>query len=61
MENEAASAGLRLKPRENGGRWKLEELREDHGHESLQGFWWWLMEHLPIKHLTYNDPHEATR
>ncbi|KAJ6570950.1 hypothetical protein DFH09DRAFT_916844, partial [Mycena vulgaris] len=60
MENEATSAGLRLRPRAAGGRWNMSELHQDDVHESLQGFWQ-LIEHIPLKRLTYKDPDGVTR
>ncbi|KAJ7140871.1 hypothetical protein C8R44DRAFT_603922, partial [Mycena epipterygia] len=52
MENEATSAGLRLRPRPTGGAWNLEDLREDEMHESLTGAWW-ALEHLPLTRLSF--------
>ncbi|KAJ7488829.1 hypothetical protein FB451DRAFT_1024522, partial [Mycena latifolia] len=60
MENEATSAGLRLKPRPSGGSWQMSELLKDNRHESLRGFWRF-MEHLPLKRLTYKKLDEVTR
>ncbi|KAF7366783.1 WD40 repeat-like protein [Mycena sanguinolenta] len=61
MENEATSAGLRLKPRADGGRWKTSDLKQCSTHESLKGFFWRLVEHLPLKRLTYQNHEELTR
>ncbi|KAJ7671196.1 hypothetical protein B0H17DRAFT_898654, partial [Mycena rosella] len=52
MENEATSAGLRLKPRK-AGEWNISGVQEK-PHESLRGFWR-LIEYLPLKRLTYKD------
>ncbi|KAJ7512833.1 hypothetical protein B0H11DRAFT_1698006 [Mycena galericulata] len=60
MENEATSAGLRLKPRASGGAWKMSELGQDDVHESLRGFWR-LIEHFPVKRLSFKNPTELTR
>ncbi|KAJ7463743.1 hypothetical protein FB451DRAFT_459560 [Mycena latifolia] len=60
MENEATSAGLRLKPRPSGGSWQMSELLKDNRHESLRGFWRF-MEHLPLKRLTCKKLDEVTR
>ncbi|KAJ7146806.1 hypothetical protein C8R44DRAFT_583315, partial [Mycena epipterygia] len=53
MENEASSAGLRLRPRTTGGAWNLEDLRtKDDVHESLTGAWR-VLEYLPLAHLSF--------
>jgi len=61
MENEAESAGLRLRPRETGGAWNLDELKQLGLHESLKGFWWSLAEYLPLKHLSFKTANAVTR
>lgn len=60
MENEATSAGLRLRPRKTGGGWDWKHLREDEAHESLTGFWS-LVEQLPVSRLSYRNADELTR
>ncbi|KAJ7626554.1 hypothetical protein DFH06DRAFT_1007420, partial [Mycena polygramma] len=60
MENEATSAGLRLKPQTDGGAWKMSELTEANLHESLKGPWW-LGECIPVRHLSYRSPEKLTR
>ncbi|KAJ7715230.1 hypothetical protein B0H16DRAFT_1230379, partial [Mycena metata] len=59
MENEATSAGLRLRPRKSGGEWNWDELEKDKGYESLNAFWG-LLELLTIRHLTYKDADGTT-
>ncbi|KAJ7785330.1 hypothetical protein DFH07DRAFT_907963, partial [Mycena maculata] len=58
MENEATAAGLRLKPRDGGGVWKVEDLRKDDVHESLTDSWKPL-EYLPLTHLSFRTPDET--
>ncbi|KAJ7860188.1 hypothetical protein B0H13DRAFT_1639652, partial [Mycena leptocephala] len=60
MENEATSAGLRLRPRETGGAWNIEDLRRDAVNESLKGGWW-ALEYLPLTRLSFNTAQEVTR
>ncbi|KAJ6570952.1 hypothetical protein DFH09DRAFT_916783, partial [Mycena vulgaris] len=61
MENEAKSAGLRLKPRpQTGDSWNISELEKGAVHESLKGFWRF-MELWPLKRLTYKDDKAVTR
>ncbi|KAJ7785342.1 hypothetical protein DFH07DRAFT_7752 [Mycena maculata] len=59
MENEATAAGLRLKPRDGGGVWKVEDLRKDDVHESLTDSWKPL-EYLPLTRLSFQTPDETT-
>ena len=61
MENEAESAGLRLRPQETGGAWNLEELQNVKLDEALMGFWWSLLEWCPVKHLSFKTPDEVTK
>jgi hypothetical protein len=61
MENEAESAGLRLRPRETGGAWNLEELKQLDLRESLKGFWWSMAEYLPLTHLSFKTADGLTR
>ena len=62
MENEAESAGLRLRPRrETGGGWNLDELKQSRLYESVKGLWWPLAEYLPLKRLSFKTPNEVTR
>ncbi|KAJ7146823.1 hypothetical protein C8R44DRAFT_598936 [Mycena epipterygia] len=61
MENEATSAGLRLRPRTTGGAWNVEDLRtKDDVHESLTGAWR-ALEYLPLTRLSFNTAHAVTR
>ncbi|KAJ7146836.1 hypothetical protein C8R44DRAFT_600241, partial [Mycena epipterygia] len=61
MENEATTAGLRLRPRTTGGAWNVEDLRtKDDVHESLTGAWRTL-EYLPLTRLSFNTAHTVTR
>ncbi|KAJ7485650.1 hypothetical protein FB451DRAFT_1027683 [Mycena latifolia] len=60
MENEATLAGLRLRPRAAGNAWNMSDLRTDDVHESLKGFWK-LVEHLPVRRLSYKDPEEIVK
>ncbi|KAJ7694671.1 hypothetical protein B0H17DRAFT_931628, partial [Mycena rosella] len=60
MENEATLAGLRLRPRTDGGAWNMMDLEKDHMHESLKGGWW-LLEGLPWSHLSFKTAEELTR
>jgi hypothetical protein len=60
MENEAASAGLRLHPRAaSGGAWNIADLQTDDSHESLTGGWWPL-EYLPLSRLSYTTDNDLT-
>ncbi|KAJ6475899.1 hypothetical protein DFH09DRAFT_952446, partial [Mycena vulgaris] len=60
MENEAASAGLRLNPRPmSGGAWNMEDLRKDAVHESLAGVWW-ALEYCPLTRLSYRTADGVT-
>jgi len=61
MENEAELAGLRLRPRETGGAWNLEELKRANLRESLKGFWWSLLEYCPVTHLSFETADGVTR
>jgi len=61
MENEAELAGLRLRPRETGGAWNLDELKHLGLHESLKGFLWSAAECLPLKHLSFKTANAVTR
>ncbi|KAJ6596221.1 hypothetical protein DFH09DRAFT_1024082, partial [Mycena vulgaris] len=60
MENEAASAGLRLRPRKTGGGWNWNDLRNDKTHESLNMFWR-PIEVLPMTRLSFKDATDVTR
>ncbi|KAF7364544.1 hypothetical protein MVEN_00323400 [Mycena venus] len=51
MENEASSAGLHL---DTGGVWNLDQLEDEEPIESLTGFFWHLLEMLPLSRATYN-------
>ncbi|KAJ7469019.1 hypothetical protein FB451DRAFT_368484 [Mycena latifolia] len=59
MENEAASAGLRLRPRKTGGAWNWNDLRNDKTHESLKSLWR-PMELLPLKRLSFKNATDVT-
>ncbi|KAJ7686775.1 hypothetical protein B0H17DRAFT_939989, partial [Mycena rosella] len=59
MENEAASAGLRLRPRKTGGAWNWKDLRNDKTHESLTVLWR-PVELLPVKRLSFKDAIDVT-
>ncbi|KAJ7633989.1 hypothetical protein B0H17DRAFT_961596 [Mycena rosella] len=62
MENEASNAGLHLSRREaTGGVWDLVELEIEKPIESLKGFFWHLLEFLPLSRSTHNsqDPKET--
>jgi len=61
MENEAELAGLRLRPRETGGAWNLEELKKADLRESLKGFGWRLLEYCPVTHLSFETADGVTR
>ncbi|KAJ6475891.1 hypothetical protein DFH09DRAFT_886907, partial [Mycena vulgaris] len=53
MENEAASAGLRLDPRPTSGdAWNMDNLQKDDVHKSLAGVWW-ALEYCPLTRLSY--------
>jgi hypothetical protein len=52
MGNEATMAGLELKP--SRAVWDWTALESDEPTKSLN-YKWWLLELLPIKHLTYKD------
>ncbi|KAJ7634991.1 hypothetical protein FB45DRAFT_977865 [Roridomyces roridus] len=59
MENEAISAGLRLRPRVAGGAWNMEHLQDDYLHESLT--WVWKpLEYLPLTHLSFETADKST-
>ncbi|KAJ6473496.1 hypothetical protein DFH09DRAFT_1266640, partial [Mycena vulgaris] len=60
MENEATSAGLRLRTRETGGAWNWKVLRDDKPHHSMTPGWS-IVEAIPFKRLTYRNAGEATR
>ncbi|KAF8160440.1 hypothetical protein K438DRAFT_1859750, partial [Mycena galopus ATCC 62051] len=60
MENEATSAGLRLRPRKTGGAWNWSDLRNDKAHESLSALWW-PVELLPVTHLSFKNATDVTR
>jgi hypothetical protein len=60
MENEAAAAGLRLKPRTAGGGWNWNDLRNDKKHESLS-ILWRPVEVLPITRLSFKNSTDMTR
>ncbi|KAJ6632380.1 hypothetical protein B0H10DRAFT_2159626 [Mycena sp. CBHHK59/15] len=62
METESTSAGLRLRPRKakDAIHWNWTQLRNEDAHESLSKFWW-LIELLPIKRLSYRDADTTTR
>ncbi|KAJ7455894.1 hypothetical protein FB451DRAFT_640172 [Mycena latifolia] len=60
MENEATSAGLRLRSRETGGGWNWQVLRDDKPHDSMSPGWS-LVEKLPITRLSYKNADELTR
>ncbi|KAJ7450761.1 hypothetical protein FB451DRAFT_973805, partial [Mycena latifolia] len=59
MENEAASAGLRLRARPAGGAWNMADLQKDDLHESLTNGWKPL-EYLPLTRLSYRTPDDLT-
>ncbi|KAJ7683886.1 hypothetical protein B0H17DRAFT_1073503, partial [Mycena rosella] len=59
MENEAASAGLRLRPRKTGGAWNWKDLRNDKAYESLTVLWR-PVELLPVKRLSFKDATDVT-
>ncbi|KAJ7503219.1 hypothetical protein B0H11DRAFT_1853386, partial [Mycena galericulata] len=59
MENEATAAGLRLRARETGGAWNLDDLRKDHVHESLTTGWK-ALEYLPLERLSFKTAKEVT-
>ncbi|KAJ7499759.1 hypothetical protein FB451DRAFT_1016164, partial [Mycena latifolia] len=59
MENEASSAGLRLRPQPTGGAWNIGDLKKDDVHESLTGAWQPL-EYLPLSRLSFKTPHDVT-
>ncbi|KAJ7135227.1 hypothetical protein C8R43DRAFT_1089511 [Mycena crocata] len=59
MENEAMSAGLRLRPRKTGGAWNWNDLRNDKTHESLNAVWR-PVEVLPIKRLSFKNATDVT-
>jgi hypothetical protein len=60
MENEAITAGLRLKPRPFEDGWNIDKIQKDKITESLFGCWW-ILEIFPIKRLTYHDSESTTR
>ncbi|KAJ7450782.1 hypothetical protein FB451DRAFT_1146090, partial [Mycena latifolia] len=59
MENEATSAGLRLRARPAGGAWNMADLQKDDLHESLTSGWKPL-EYLPLTRLSYRTPDDLT-
>ncbi|KAJ6526277.1 hypothetical protein DFH09DRAFT_995913 [Mycena vulgaris] len=60
MENEAASAGLRLRPRAtSGGAWNMADLQKDDLHQSLAGIWW-ALEYCPLTRLSYKMAEDLT-
>ncbi|KAJ7499779.1 hypothetical protein FB451DRAFT_1358840 [Mycena latifolia] len=59
MENEASSAGLRLRPQPTGGAWNMGDLKKDDVHESLTSVWQPL-EYLPLSRLSFKTPQDVT-
>jgi hypothetical protein len=60
MENEAITAGLRLKPRPYKDGWDIHKIQNDEIERSLVGGWW-ILEYMPFTRLTYHDFESTTR